>query len=434
MGADDFLLCNLSTLLPNLESFIHTGPVHFDPVYLSTSSHINLRSLAFIEGVIIAHRLRAIVKAFPGLREISARAYYYDATIDAEEWEYFDHFSLQKITPLFANGLYGMWKARVRFPKVKSAVFTGSARLTLLPVVVASWVFPELDRLEAQNIVWEMDHVELEIGFTEPRYPTTELVLSGRDNFLVDKLILWFPFLVRLELGTIGGRVLSEIARICTFLVYTRFDLRGQCSIELCWVLASFSRLKECLGDGHIVTAEDIIRGPEWACLGLEKLDIDIQVTPENSGCSDFQPLNWIRHVGRCFLLKPRETNLSTQQEISNSIQRQIFAKLSRLRNLQEIGFGPRRMVDPRTWSDKKTAQLYMDLLRHNISNSLNFSQNSGLYLLVDSLPNLRKIELRRICESRAVGDSQQAWMLRRWMLNMTWQDPIYSVVAYRLS
>lgn len=55
--------------------------------------------------------------------------------------------------------------------------------------------------------------------------------------------------------------------------------LEKQCSTEMCRFFATYSRLKEYLGESHFVMANDIINRQEWICLRINELDTEIQVS-----------------------------------------------------------------------------------------------------------------------------------------------------------
>ncbi|KAG0308591.1 hypothetical protein BGZ97_013322 [Linnemannia gamsii] len=439
MHADNFLLCNLANLLPSLESFVHSSFVHFDPeVLLSSSPHPSLRSLTFDPGVINLDHLRSILKAFPALENISAHACYHDTAFNSKQWNNnnnnsnLEYTSLRTFFGLSSTALAGLWKARACFPNVKSATLLEHTCLSFNLVWLTKRIFPALDRLEARNILWLEDSASLKLGPMDgPRFSMTTLILSGRDNTRADFLISRMLFLVRLELGTIGSKVLDVLSRGCrpTSLAYIRFDLKDQCSAVLCRFFAHCSHLKECLGDGHLVLTEDIVGGPEWTCLELEKLDIEVEFSQDKMSFSGFGLLDQIRHASRRIRQSSQETRVLKQKQAWLSIQKQVHARLARLRNLKEINFGPRYVVDvPATTPEGYLSSI---MKRQHIERGLDFTQESG-FDLVESLPNLKKIELRRFCKSRAVGSSKLAWMSERWGLEATWQNPIYTVVARR--
>ncbi|KAF9333640.1 hypothetical protein BGZ91_011175, partial [Linnemannia elongata] len=54
-----------------------------------------------------------------------------------------------------------------------------------------------------------------------------------------------------------------------------------------------------CLGNGHLVLPEVIIISPERTSLELEKLDIEIKVSPDMMLFSDFRISDRIQHFSR---------------------------------------------------------------------------------------------------------------------------------------
>lgn len=70
--ADYYLLINMGTLLPTLESFVHSGQAGFNYETLASSApHSNLRSLAITKGSISHLQLHSIALMFPALRNLS---------------------------------------------------------------------------------------------------------------------------------------------------------------------------------------------------------------------------------------------------------------------------------------------------------------------------------------------------------------------------
>lgn len=159
-----------------------------------------------------------------------------------------------------------------------------------------------MDCLESRGVYWGEKEVAKEHEPPAQIYPLTRLLLHGRGqkHLMVLALVLQMPFLTRLEVELIIPTDLNAISSTCSnALVYLRFSLRdNNLSAEVCQVLVACSRLKEWLGEGHILLAEDIIDGPAWTCLGLEKFDIVIHV-PFRTDLDHVQCLDRVRIKNR---------------------------------------------------------------------------------------------------------------------------------------
>ncbi|KAG0077877.1 hypothetical protein BGZ90_006364 [Linnemannia elongata] len=191
------------------------------------------------------------------------------------------------------------------------------------------------------------------------------------------------PFLVRLEVGLISSTGLNAISSTCsTTLVYLWFSLRDNWPAQVCQLLATCTGLKEFRGDGHVVLVKDIINGPAWTCMGLEKLDIVIRV-PFKTSLDHLQCLDRAR-------IKTRATR----------------------RNLVEINFGWSYTYNHARYCGNKWAiRAAEEVYRNDIEMGIDFSQESGFGQVV-SLPNLKKIRFHKFCATQAIGSSQQAWMM----------------------
>ncbi|KAG0284329.1 hypothetical protein BGZ96_011290 [Linnemannia gamsii] len=351
MHIEDFLLSKLAVLLPNLESFVHSSFPNFDSISLSSTLHHNLRILAFSRCSIDQHQLRSIVKAFPALEDLSVDVFPCGLaaaeTIEYEQEGILEHTSLQKLVIRNCYSITSISGVGVRFPTARTVIIDRGEdhridedmlAIDLLQQLMDA--FPILDYLEANYICWQEDLVAEAQEPDRLGYPLIVMVFFCKDRFPADHTNLSFlisrlPFLVRLELGEVGGTVLNMIADTCKALVYTRFNIKGCCSCELCNLLTECSMLKECLGSGHVVMAEDVVNGPEWTCLGIEKLNIVVQFD------MDWAPAYTEGKVGIRFVGRSGETTFSEekdtlewQREAAYSIVRQVYARIGRLKNL----------------------------------------------------------------------------------------------------
>ncbi|KAF9148907.1 hypothetical protein BG015_009322 [Linnemannia schmuckeri] len=439
-AVDDFLICSLSTLLPNLVSFVHSARgKDFDPkALLSTTPHRNLRVLCFTTGLITVPQFRSVLVTFPGLDDLSwggcyiveAEYRHWDPIVDC--WghlETMEHTPLQKISiPWVCEILEDLDRARVLLPNVKVVTIELENEVSLEMCREVMDIFPVLERFEGvQCMRWKKTSseettvrsttaaaasfmAEIECEKEEEKdvevYPLTILIFPDGDHFNVDRLIAWLPCVVKLELGRIGVKVLDAMTRTCgRNLVYTRFSLEEQCSVEMCRFFAMCSRLKECLGEGHFVLAEDIINGPEFI---PEEEEEEI---PDD------------------------ETPMQEQQQASHLIQRQVHTKLARLRNLSEISFGPRYAVDPMLLLSGTATLSSMASQREIVRRGLDFLQEFAFGLLLESLPYLRKVELSKFVFPETAAYEELEWMDERkwWVIQEKCENQVLTVVAHRL-
>lgn len=300
MNTDNFIFHNLATLLPNLESFVHVDRafIHTGAVQLA-SPHQALQILDFQQVSITASQLRAIVAAFPVLRRLSitqARSRIYDVNYDKyniltsstsfQAEGVLEHSSLTSLSIRHQPHI-DFLRSRTRFPRItgidRSVPIKNAYELRQL-----LWAFPALENLDSEYELGERVPLRAEeIIYEDREYHIRSLNIntSSFSTCDLDSCIAQMPFLVLLEIsgGFLDGRVLTELARTCMCLMYARFDLQEECSQELNALFVGCSELRECLGKGHRVRAEDIMNGPEWTCSGLEKLDMKVGGVPRLS-------------------------------------------------------------------------------------------------------------------------------------------------------
>ncbi|KAF9139624.1 hypothetical protein BGX30_007678 [Mortierella sp. GBA39] len=300
MNADNFIFHNLATLLPNLDSFVHVDRafIHTGAVQLA-SPHQALRILDFQQVSMTASQLRAIVVAFPVLHRLSitqARSRIYDVNYDKynivtsptsfQVEDIFEHSSLASLSIRHQPHI-DFLRSRTRFSRItgidRSVPIKNAYELRQL-----LWAFPSLESLDSEYELGERVPLRAEEIVHEDREYHIRSLNINTSSFStcdLDSCIAQMPFLALLEIsgGFLDGRVLTELARTCVHLVYARFDLQEECSQELNALFVGCSKLRECLGKGHRVWAEDIMNGPEWTCSGLEKLDMKVGGVPRLS-------------------------------------------------------------------------------------------------------------------------------------------------------
>ncbi|KAG9071252.1 hypothetical protein KI688_008798 [Linnemannia hyalina] len=283
---------------------------------------------------------------------------------------------LHTLSTLVAKDLSAIETARVRFPNIRTVcIKAGNVENPTAMFQQLSTIFPAMECLGARRVYWW------------------------------EKKVTKMPFLVRLEVGLISPTDLNAISSTYSnALVYLRFSLRDNWSAEVCQILAACARLRECLGDGHVVLAEDIINGPTWTSR------IETRFTRRTAAGKEAQD----------------------HQKALHAMQQQVYANLAQLRNLVKINFGWSYTYDNIRYDRNKWATKLIDKLhRSDIETGIDFSQESGFGQVV-SLPSLKKIKLRKFCETQAIGSSQQSWMMEGWEMRETWKEHIYTLVAHR--
>ncbi|OAQ27160.1 hypothetical protein K457DRAFT_21383 [Linnemannia elongata AG-77] len=433
--ADDYLLINMGTLLPTLESFVHSGQAGFDYGTLASSApHSNLRSLAITKGSISHLQLHSIAMMSPALRDLSVYRSNIEWAPNTPRLPTLEHGSLHTLSIRETYDFAAIYIARVRFPNVRTLIIqAGRVEKSTSMFQHLSAVFPRLDCLEARGVFWGKKKMVNAHAPPAQIYPLTRLLLCGRgqEHFSVHALVLQMPFLVRQEVELISSTGLNAISSTCSnTLVYLRFSLRNW-SAQVCQLLATCTGLKEFRGDGHVVLAEDIINGPAWTCMGLEKLDIVIRV-PFKTSLDHLQCLDRARIKTRVTRRSAAEKAAKDQQEASIAMQQRVHAELARLGNLVEINFGWSYTYNYARYCGNKWAiRAAEEVYRNDIEAGIDFSQESGFGQVV-SLPNLKKIRFHKFCTTQAIGSSQQAWMMEGWKMCETWKEYVYTLMAYR--
>ncbi|KAG0063419.1 hypothetical protein BGZ89_009886 [Linnemannia elongata] len=397
LGADDYLLANLATQFPSLESFSYWGLDFVKSQSLTTLPHLNLRTLTLRTA--IRPRLQSVFTAFPVLLSLTITGTESYQCDDDDIYDNFDNYDNDGNDDN-DDGFSDTWDLAEEDDLEGNIVSTKGGYL-------------EQSHLQTLAI-WELSLI-VNARVRCPSVRTLKYASTGLSTAdSIQKALVFFPALEHVE---------------C--LVYSQFHLKEKCSAGLCQFLATFSQLKECLGDGHLVLAEDIISGPNWTCMELEKLDIEVQVLSRPPTWADMRILDQIRRFGRSSHRK--KTNALKQQQASHSIQRQVHAKLARLRNLKNISFGPCYIINSEPYHDGNAPRFSPDWKRDRIKCGLDFTQESG-FAQVESLPSLKNIEFRTFCITRSGADLQQEWLKERWDMLETWQDQVFTVVARRLA
>ncbi|KAF9131779.1 hypothetical protein BGW39_001314, partial [Mortierella sp. 14UC] len=288
LGADNFLLCNLTTLLPNLVSFAHIDQVTFDPTVLQLKpAHHSLKELELRRAVLTSTQLRAIVMAFPALTRLSIlknrRSFLYTnekvASITTMDYDCLEHSSLTSLE-IRGQPYINILRSGIRFPRVTEFLYGfiyNSQELQHL-----FWVFPALERFRTNG--GKGKPLSADEAVQESRlYPIRDLYIdmpgpATSPLFTLESVAIQMPFLTRLKMvgGSNIGRTIRELVRTCKGLEDVYLSSSERCSQELVELLVGCPKLRKFCGRKLTVLAKDLIESAEWACEGLEELSIEI--------------------------------------------------------------------------------------------------------------------------------------------------------------
>lgn len=432
LRTDEFLLCNLNSYLPDLESFVHDEVVDFNPRTVRIDPHRNLRSLKFT-CPISPGQLRTVVAAFPGLETLLVHrlrdnynlGHYIESTSSTEtlpaapQWDDdLVHFSLtrlvidnmgsasQKLSPTSS-----LLRSRTLYPHVTTMIGRIKIRHTLdLGRVLC--ILPSAATLHIQGINQShQSHEEQgETGWQCLLFET-----CGRNHAAVKALdIGWvnfgpsvkmntvyamMPLLTRIRMKHcyIDGTTLTAFSRHFKNLEYLEFLLNEPCSKELLGLLVGCPKLKNCVGKGHVVMAEDIVNSPEWTCLDLERLDIVVSGVPRLTNQQE-AVLDLMQEQGRTD--EAQQTTAEEQEALhyrkeSYSLQRKIYQRLGRHKRLRGFFLG--------------TCVAYG---HKKVDDCLELTLASGL----DELAGLDMMEFISFTElNHRVGEAEDMWVKERW-------------------
>lgn len=423
-NADEFLFLRLATELPNLKSFVHSEYSQFDPKTLLAHPHPNLQSLAFKIADLSATQARVIIVAFPKLHSllIPGCSITKEEIFEADLWEELVH---PMLTTVSVDDPSGFVQCRIKLPKVRTlncTVFPPN-NLALQRLLRTFPLMGHLEtRLEELKLTeTEEDEEEFEVQ-SEHKIPRPCMIKTlvaynvWRPSNRIDRVFCQMDFLVRLDVDWIGRRALRELGRVCTNLEYARFDLRERCSPEMIGLFVGCPRLKECRGSGHDILADDIIDSAEWTCLGIKKLEMDVVGVLHLSWEQETCLKTWCRKGN--VELTVKEQDAMDLQLFSYEIQRQVYARLGRLRELEELYLGrhtaPKRKVD---WFGSE----------EEIPEGLEMTLASGLAEL-GGIEDLQKIEFGLACKTPGLEADALTWLWERWAIKEGWKLGEYVV------
>ncbi|KAF9103708.1 hypothetical protein BGX29_003035 [Mortierella sp. GBA35] len=132
----------------------------------------------------------------------------------------------------------------------------------------------------------EVDGQEIDLKSSNQGYAIVEqLMLSSIDSGpsgTIDAIFAQMTSLVHLTLVdcTVDDSTLAAFARSFKNLQHIQIDLQDECSSELIGLFVGCPKLRNCLGRGLVIIANDVVNSPDWNCLGLEKLGIKIAGVP----------------------------------------------------------------------------------------------------------------------------------------------------------
>ncbi|KAF9551791.1 hypothetical protein EC957_004114 [Mortierella hygrophila] len=452
LGADNFLLCNLATLLPSLVSFVHVDRATFDPVVLQQApAHSVLKDLKFREASMTPGELRAIVVAFPALTRLSINvslcffdSYDVNTTKSITDRDILEHSSLKSLE-IVRQPCIDILRCRIRFLRITElrhlVVVRNAQELQQL-----FWMFPALERYESMT---DNDHATRPLrrdeGVRESRiYPIENLILRPVDflhpaweyaAFDLGSIVAQMPFLTQLWVCGVwdSGRIMIEIARNCKNIQEVVIDLKEGCTQGMIDLFVGCPNLRVCRGAGHAVLAEDLIESAEWVCVELKELDIGIVGVPRltvaqegllkgissldaelftfmntntlgNSDQEEPDTEDKIERVrerlwNRGHVLTADETEAFELLWISHSIQRKVYKRLARLTRLQELHFTLRETADKPRRTD-----------------TLEFTLESGLAEL-GALEGIKKLSYGNA--NRMVYSKETQWVSSRWSRNV---------------
>ncbi|KAF9102452.1 hypothetical protein BGX29_004595 [Mortierella sp. GBA35] len=438
MIADDFLLGNLATLLPNLTSFIHSDVAYFDPSTILSTPHRALKKLEF-KGGISTSQFRAIVVAFPALSHLTLLEFDRDSdsgACAAARKEVLVHASLEHLSIRYDNCL--RLDARTRFPKITQ--LNGDVEISCAnDIRKILWTYPALQRLYSRNETAEgvrLTEEEKELYSREVHeHKIQALTLDNLvfDAQHLDTIVAQMPFLVELKIDgdKIDGRALRQITKTCRRLERLYFDLQEGCTREMLGMLAEGpTTLKSCRGEMHVVLAEDAAEGPEWSCIGLEELDIEVFGVPRlsedqerllgnlqrfdstlfmstNEALVIADPeeqdnmeeiLERLQHLGH--ELTAGEVEALERRRYSHAVQRKVYRRLGRLTQLQRLNFGKENGFWIRECPER------VDTLEFNLT--------SGLAELA-TLKRLEDVHIFQV--NHRIGEADLDWMMGRWSM-----------------
>ncbi|KAF9139625.1 hypothetical protein BGX30_007679 [Mortierella sp. GBA39] len=391
---DTYLFSNLSTLLPNVTSFVYTGQVYFNPVTIQLVPRPELKRLVFNGGIDI-RQFRSLVVAFPNLRHLSILRFkdnegnYSDDDVDAKAtgvnmetpMDVLEYPSLESLVFADSHGSYGnnhgyitkLLASRIRFPRIREM----KSYVDIVgPSVVrqALRMLPALEVLHCWSPVSEIASVVEENEEVAAIHPIRVLNLHSSESHMpgLHTTITLMPFLVKLCIYkcAIDRRTLSSIVKNCRSLERFYFNLQESDGREMVDLLVGgATSLKSCEGNGHVVLAEDLIESAEWSCMGLEKLDVEVFGVPKQTrehekvleklwtlnlswfiattnGATAFAELRYVeleqaleklQQVG--YELTPDEAKALERRRVSHTIQRKVYGRLGCLTQLQQISF-----------------------------------------------------------------------------------------------
>jgi hypothetical protein len=171
-------------------------------------------------------------------------------------------------------------------------------------------------------------------------------------------------------------------------------------------------RLKECRGKGHDILADDIIGSAEWTCLGMKKLELDVVGVLRLSLGQESRLNTWRRKGSKA--LTEAEQDAMDLQLFSYEIQRQVYVRLGRLRELEELHLGPHSLP--------RTEVVGIAIEDEAVPGGLEMSLASGLAEL-GGIENLQKIGFGMVFQTPGIEADALALLWERWSIK---QEPSY--------
>ncbi|KAF9136341.1 hypothetical protein BGW39_000057 [Mortierella sp. 14UC] len=467
LGVNNLVFDHLGLVLPNLQSFAHSGTDYFNPDGVLPSNgppRLGWKRLE-LNGNATLKLFRALPAAFPNLTHLTVHRVVVcpedfdeqEATFDkavaarvpAAEYldlEVLEWSSLESLTLSRPGGMFSLdfnsyapdsdvgelcrfLDSQIRFPKVMRL----DGRLDILSpqqFQQALEVFPAVQELSC--FTRQPGVVEFADGDEVHPIRTLVLLRAGFPSLGMDAVFARMPFLVDVEVQghNFDRATLLAFVRMYRKLERFCFDLvndGGRSRAMADFMKECPATLKICRGKSHVVQAVDLVVSAEWPCTGLEELDIDFVGVPRLDGQQEWQLDKLMNEIkagnaeldvllqdddgvekirGRLQQLKQRDL---TSDDVEALEQRQISSSVQK-HLYRRLG----RLTQLRKLGFG--TQVYTEFRRRadRRLDTLDFSMAAGLAEL-GGLVRLQELWFHE--HSRLVAKSAVKWMKRRWAM-----------------
>jgi hypothetical protein len=419
--AADFVFANLGSRYRNITSFVYPNTDDFGNGILSkTVSSTTLRRLK-LQRRIDAENLVELGRIFPELRELFLSA--------VQVSHHFQHSSddnnnsvggqskepplFSKLEYLFVSTIFdiaSLSRTGIRLPAVKKIEPTIKFR-TLAYIWIILRAYPTLEYLDAMETVSSNQRFGDTLDPASLK-PTSSLrlrtlILSHGTAFGtgVGRMLEVMPLLSHLELGLIPPSALEVVTMNCRNLEHLRFNLeQGKGHKELNNLFKACSKLKVCRGKGHEILGEDFIKNHNWACFGLQELDLKIVRVPRMSEAQE--PIWEAMQQDRRWKGNTDEERATVKQRDSSYLfQRSIYRNLGKHVHLRHLNLGGH---------DSTQSGAMTTSADHTAADCLELTLESGLSELA-RIPSLETLGVGGLRHRMGTRDLQ--WMCEHWPL-----------------